>query len=121
MPKVPHAAEHHGHAALVGCVNHFLVAHGAAGLDHIRSSDNNQLYPGQKRSLAAGVAALREVAQIDAGVHQEDQAMYWDRAQFQEVNGIERRHWHPRKYDVAVHHHHNNDRNFFVKLKKEES
>ena len=29
-----HAAEHHGHAALVGGINHFLVAHGAARLGH---------------------------------------------------------------------------------------
>ena len=33
MAEVAHAAEHHGHAALVGGVNHFLVAHRAAGLD----------------------------------------------------------------------------------------
>ncbi len=32
MAEVAHAGEHHGHAALVGGVNDFLVAHGAARL-----------------------------------------------------------------------------------------
>lgn len=53
---------------------------------------NNQFYPGQKLSLAVGVATIREAAQLDAGVHQADQAMYRDKAQFYEVSGIERRH-----------------------------
>jgi hypothetical protein len=30
MPKVAHPGEHHGHAALVGSVYHFLIAHRAA-------------------------------------------------------------------------------------------
>ena len=34
MAEVAHAGEHHGHAALVGGVDHFLVAHRAAGLGH---------------------------------------------------------------------------------------
>src|SRR3990167_5555810 len=34
MSEVAHAAEHHGHATLVGGVDHFLVTHAAAGLDH---------------------------------------------------------------------------------------
>ncbi len=34
MPKVPHPGEHHGHAALVGSVYHFLIAHRATGLGH---------------------------------------------------------------------------------------
>ncbi len=34
MAEVAHAAEHHGHAALVGCIDHFLIAHRAARLDH---------------------------------------------------------------------------------------
>ena len=34
MPKVPHTREHHRHAAFIGGVNHFLVAHRAAGLNH---------------------------------------------------------------------------------------
>ena len=33
MAEVAHAAEHHGHAALVGGGDHLVVAHGAAGLD----------------------------------------------------------------------------------------
>jgi diguanylate cyclase (GGDEF)-like protein len=53
---------------------------------------NNQFYPGQKLSLALGVATVREAAHLDAGVHQADQAMYRDKARFYEDNGIERRH-----------------------------
>ena len=34
MPKVPHPGEHHGHAAFVGGVYHFLIAHRAARLGH---------------------------------------------------------------------------------------
>ena len=34
MAEVPHTAEHHCHAAFVGRVDDFLVAHGAAWLDH---------------------------------------------------------------------------------------
>ena len=33
MPEMPHAGEHHGDAALVGCPDDFVVAHAAAGLD----------------------------------------------------------------------------------------
>ena len=33
MPKMPHAAKHHGHAALVGSVDNLLVTHAAARLD----------------------------------------------------------------------------------------
>ncbi|MPL60780.1 hypothetical protein SDC9_06342 [bioreactor metagenome] len=34
VAEVPHAGEHHGQATLVRRVDHFLVAHRAAGLDH---------------------------------------------------------------------------------------
>ena len=34
VPEHPHAGEHHGHAALVGGLDHRLVADGAARLDH---------------------------------------------------------------------------------------
>jgi len=34
MPEVPHAGEHHGDAALVGCGDDLGVALAAAGLDH---------------------------------------------------------------------------------------
>ena len=53
---------------------------------------NNQFYPGQKLSLALGVATVRDAAHLDAGVHQADQAMYRDKARFYEDSGIERRH-----------------------------
>jgi hypothetical protein len=33
VPEVPHAGQHHRHAALVGRGDHLDVAHGAAGLD----------------------------------------------------------------------------------------
>ncbi len=33
MPEVAHAAEHHGHTALVGGGDDLVVAHGATGLD----------------------------------------------------------------------------------------
>ena len=52
---------------------------------------NNQFYPGQKLSLAVGLATIREAAQLDAGIHQADQAMYKAKARFYESNGIERR------------------------------
>ena len=34
MPEMPRAGEHHGDAMLVSGFDHFVVAHGAAGLDH---------------------------------------------------------------------------------------
>ena len=33
MAEMAHAGEDHGDAVLIGGVNHFLVAHGPAGLD----------------------------------------------------------------------------------------
>ena len=36
MTEVTHTREHHRHAALIRCVDDFLVAHGAAGLGHAR-------------------------------------------------------------------------------------
>ena len=35
MPEMPHAGQHHGHAALVGGGNHFVIADAAAGLDFL--------------------------------------------------------------------------------------
>ena len=48
MAEVAHAAEHHRHAAFVGGVYHFLIAHraarlhhtGGAGIDHIAISES---------------------------------------------------------------------------------
>ena len=34
MPEMPHPREHHGKPHVIGGVDHFLIAHGAAGLDH---------------------------------------------------------------------------------------
>ena len=34
MPEMPRAREHHGDAVVVGGLDHLVVAHGAAGLDH---------------------------------------------------------------------------------------
>ena len=34
VAEMAHAGEDHGNAGFVGCVNHFLIAHGAAGLDN---------------------------------------------------------------------------------------
>jgi len=34
MPEVPCPREHYGDAVVVGGLDHFVVAHGAAGLDH---------------------------------------------------------------------------------------
>src|SRR5260221_12630930 len=34
MPEMPRAREHHGDAVIVGGLDHLLVAHRTAGLDH---------------------------------------------------------------------------------------
>ncbi len=38
MPEVAGSGEHHGEAFAIGGVDHFLVAHRAAGLDHRRGA-----------------------------------------------------------------------------------
>ena len=38
VPEMTHAAKYHSHAALIGCIDHFLVAHGAAGLNDAGST-----------------------------------------------------------------------------------
>src|SRR5436853_415778 len=38
MPKMPHAGEHHRDAVLIGGLDHLVVAHRAAGLDHRRGA-----------------------------------------------------------------------------------
>ena len=67
MAEVAHAGEHHGHAALVGGVDHFLVAHRAAGLDHAGRARVHHhveaVAEGEK-----GVARHRRALQGEAGV-----------------------------------------------------
>ena len=70
MAEVAHAGEHHGDASLVGSVNHFLVAHGAAGLDHAGGAgihhhieavtEREECVAGHRRAAAGQRAQLQQ-------------------------------------------------------------
>ena len=53
---------------------------------------NSQFYPGQALSLSMGVAIAASGEQIEAAVHQADQAMYAEKARYYEAAGLDRRH-----------------------------
>ena len=73
MPEVTHAAEHHGYAALVGGIDHFLVAHRAAGLDHTggaRIDHHIEAVAEREEGVARHCRALEgqaRVLRLDAG------------------------------------------------------
>ena len=52
---------------------------------------NNQFYPGQKLSLAIGVASCSAASQVEAAVHAADQAMFLEKTRFYETSQRERR------------------------------
>jgi hypothetical protein len=67
MAEVPHAGEHHRHAALVGGGDDLLVAHRAAGLDHAgRACVDHHVQAVAERE--EGVAGHAEPCQRQAGV-----------------------------------------------------
>ncbi|MBS0609319.1 MAG: GGDEF domain-containing protein, partial [Proteobacteria bacterium] len=53
---------------------------------------NNQFYPGQALSLSMGVAIAASGEQVEAAVHQADQAMYAEKARYYAAMGLDRRH-----------------------------
>ena len=55
MPEMAHAREDHRHAELVGRVNDFLIAHGAAGLGRAGDAD----LPPTPQASRIGIKALR--------------------------------------------------------------
>ena len=53
---------------------------------------NNQFYPGQALSLSMGVAIAASGEQVEAAVHQADQAMYAEKGRYYAAMGLDRRH-----------------------------
>ena len=53
---------------------------------------NNQFYPGQKLSLALGIAACHGASEVEAALHAADQAMFTAKKRYYDVNDLERRH-----------------------------
>jgi diguanylate cyclase (GGDEF)-like protein len=52
---------------------------------------NNQFYPGQKLSLAIGIASCNAASQVEATIHAADQAMFLEKTRFYEASQQERR------------------------------
>jgi diguanylate cyclase (GGDEF)-like protein len=52
---------------------------------------NNQFYPGQRLSMAIGIASASSAAQVEAALHEADQAMFRDKARFYDEAQLERR------------------------------
>jgi len=52
---------------------------------------NNQFYPGQRLSMAIGIASAPSAAQVEAALHEADQAMFRDKARFYDEAQLERR------------------------------
>ncbi len=52
---------------------------------------NNQFYPGHHLSLAIGMASCRAAADVEAALHEADQAMFGEKVRFYEEAKIERR------------------------------
>ncbi len=52
---------------------------------------NNQFYPGQKLTMAIGIASCTSASQVEAAIHRADQAMYEAKTQYYEEARIERR------------------------------
>jgi len=53
---------------------------------------NNQFYPGQALSLSMGLAIAASGEQVEAAVHQADQAMYAEKGRYYAAMGLDRRH-----------------------------
>jgi diguanylate cyclase (GGDEF)-like protein len=52
---------------------------------------NNQFYPGQKLSLALGIASCLGAPDVEATLHAADQAMFLAKRRYYELNNLERR------------------------------
>lgn len=52
---------------------------------------NNQFYPGQRLSMAMGIASAPDAAQVEAALHAADQAMFRDKTRFYDESKLERR------------------------------
>ncbi len=52
---------------------------------------NNQFYPGQRLSLAIGIASCQRASDVEATLHAADQAMFSEKARYYEDAKIERR------------------------------
>ncbi|MDR7308842.1 sensor domain-containing diguanylate cyclase [Rhodoferax saidenbachensis] len=52
---------------------------------------NNQFYPGQKLSLALGIATCNTAAEVEATIHAADQSMFKAKQRFYETTSLERR------------------------------
>ena len=62
MPKVPDAAENHGHSPFIGRINHFLVTHAAAWLNdasRTRINHHVQAVPEREKRVTRRCAALQ--------------------------------------------------------------
>ncbi|OYU45656.1 MAG: histidine kinase [Burkholderiales bacterium PBB4] len=53
---------------------------------------NNQFYPGQKLSLALGIASCHGAGDVEAALHTADQAMFAAKKHHYEIHNLERRH-----------------------------
>lgn len=67
------------------------VAHGLKERIESMIELNNQFYPGQKLSLAIGIASCSAASQVEATIHAADQAMFLEKARFYEASQRERR------------------------------
>jgi diguanylate cyclase (GGDEF)-like protein len=52
---------------------------------------NNQFYPGQRLSMAVGIASAPDASQVEAALHAADQAMFRDKTRFYDESKLERR------------------------------
>ena len=52
---------------------------------------NNQFYPGQKLSLAIGIACCSSAAEVEPTIHAADQAMFEAKTRYYELAQLERR------------------------------
>jgi diguanylate cyclase (GGDEF)-like protein len=52
---------------------------------------NNQFYPGQKLSLAIGIASCHSAAEVESTIHAADQAMFEAKTRYYELAQLERR------------------------------
>lgn len=67
------------------------VAHGLKERIESMIDLNNQFYPGQKLSLAIGIASCSAASQVEATIHAADQAMFLEKTRFYETSQQERR------------------------------
>ncbi|TAH10333.1 MAG: diguanylate cyclase [Curvibacter sp.] len=52
---------------------------------------NNQFYPGQKLSMAIGMASCHSAAEVEATIHAADQSMFEAKSRYYELSPLERR------------------------------